>query len=270
MNSKFLGNSLDLYKYSLLTHLIANSKGLGLFYVPMLTAPLPKERNPKYMTYELGCHNKPLYKLMKREFAKSYSEIKVIRNYFVSTGIHLSLLSTDSIFDKNGDSHFCEETRKEYFDQAVAHYRNLVNRTLIYVDPDVGCDVGVTRRFRSNKERYVRKHEILKLKDQLRQGDSLAYFQHLGNPNYSINDRFKDLTKVFGPWILFTGYGRIQAGIVFIFNDEETYMDKRKIIEDYFRQYDHLKHRDKFIIQGKPPLISSGFSVEWWHPYLKK
>jgi hypothetical protein len=236
-----------------------NSKGLGLFYVPMMTEPLPKERNAKYMTYELGCQNKPLYKLMKKEFGKPYSEIRAIKNYFVDSGIHLSMLSTDIHENKKEIApYFNEDSRKEYFDLAFRHYKSLVNTTLIFVDPDVGCDVGITRRFRSNKQRYVKKHELLKLKENLRRGDFIAYFQHLGNPNYSMDDRCRDLHQSFGEWVLFTGYSRIQAGLVFVFNDEATYMDKRKVIEDYFRQHDHLKHRDKFIIRGKP-LKSSGF-----------
>lgn len=122
----------------------------------------------------------------------------------------------------------------------------------------MGSDVGITRRFRSNKKMYVRKQELYKIKDCMRPDDFIGYFQHLGNSNYTIEQRVEDLKNCFGDWVLFTGYSRIQAGMVFIFNDEATYMDKRKLIEEYFRQYDHLKHRDKFIIKGKP-LNSSGF-----------
>ena len=92
----------------------------------------------------------------------------------------------------------------------------------------------------------------------LKRNDFIGYFQHLGNSNYSIDQRVRDLQESFGEWVLFIGYSRIQASLVFIFNDEATYMDKRKLIEQYYEQYDHLKHRSKFIIQGKP-LKSSGF-----------
>lgn len=239
-------------KYDLLTHLVKCSEGLGLFYVPMLTEPKPKERNPKYETYEIGTLNKTLLKLMQREYRKEYSDIKVIKKYFVESGIHLSMLSPI------GMKHFYEENRKDYFVEAVNHYKSLVNQTLVYVDPDVGCDIGITRSFRSNKQKYIRKHEVLLLKENLRKGGTLCYFQHLGDANYSMLERTADLVEAFGELTLFVAYTRIQAGFVFIFNDEQTYFDKRRLIEQYYYQYAHLKHCDKFIIAGKP-LKSSGF-----------
>jgi hypothetical protein len=259
MNSKFLGNSLDLYKFSVITHLMQSSKGLGLFYVPMITEPQPKERNSKYITYELGCENKMLFRLMKAEFKKEFSEIGVIKKYLIQNGIHLSMLSIDDESNSNERSiYFHEDNRKQYFDLAIQHYKSLVNNTLIFLDPDIGCDVGITRRFRSYKQCYVKKNEIMKLLHSLRHGDFIGYFQHLGNSNYSIDKRVTDLRETFGEWILFIGYSRIQASLVFIFTDEATYMDKRKLIEQYYNQYDHLKHKNKFIICGKP-LKSSGF-----------
>lgn len=260
MNSKFCGNSLDLWKYDLLTFILTHSKKLSLFYIPMITEPLPKERNMKYITYELGIRNKPLFKLMQSEFAKKYSDINVIKSYFVNQDIHLSILNPDGCEDGSDPIFFGEANRKEYFEQAVQHYRSLVNKTLVFVDPDVGSDVGITRRFRSNRSMYVRKQELIKIKSALRPGDFIGFFQHLGNSNYTIERRLVDLQTCFGPWVLFTGYGRIQAGMVFIFNDEGTYTDKRKLILEYFRQYDDLKHRDKFIIHEKPPQ-NGGFSA---------
>jgi hypothetical protein len=260
MNSKFCGNSLDLWKYDLLTFILTHSRKLSLFYIPMITEPLLKERNMKYITYELGRRNKTLFKLMQSEFAKEYSDINVIKSYFVNQNIHLSILNPDVCEDGSPPIYFREENRKNYFEQAVQHYRSLVNKTLVFVDPDVGSDVGITRRFRSNKNMYVRKQELIKVKGSLKSGDFIGFFQHLGNSNYTIERRLKDLQTCFGDWVLFTGYARIQAGIVFIFNDEATYIDKRKLILEYFRQYDDLKHRDKFIIQGKPPQ-TGGFSA---------
>src|SRR5882762_6593188 len=119
MNSKFLGNSLDLYKFSVITHLMQSSKGLGLFYVPMITEPSPKERTPKYSTYELGCDHNELFKLLKKEFKKEFSEISVIKKYFIRSGIHLSMLSIDTDGDSDRESiYFCEDNRKDYFDLA--------------------------------------------------------------------------------------------------------------------------------------------------------
>ena len=257
VNSKFFGNSLDLFKFDLLTFVLTQSDKLNLFYVPMITEPLPKERTPKYATYEVGCLNETLYQLMNAEFNKDYSDISVIKKYFVKRGISLSILSSNADETK---SHFNEDNRKGYFASAIEHYQDLVNKTLVYIDPDVGSDIGVTRRYRSNKKSYVRRLELLKVKNCLKVGDFMSYFQHLGNSNYSFEKRIADLHDCFGDWVLFVGYTRIQAGFVFVFNDEATYMDKRRIIQAYFRQYGHLKHKDKFIIYGKPPQ-SGGFLI---------
>ncbi len=252
MNSKYLGNSLDLMKFDLLTHMVTNSERSGLFYIPMLTEPRPKERNPKYETYEIGTLNTSLLKLMQREYRKDFSDIKTVKKYFIDSGIYLSMLSPA------GMKYFHEDNRKEYFQEAIKHYKSLVNETLVYVDPDVGCDIGISRRFRSNKHMYICKHELRLLQENLRKGGALCYFQHLGDSNYSIPERVEDLTEAFGEHILFVAYSRIQAGFVFIFNDEATCIDKRKLIEQYYHQYAHLKHKDKFTINGKP-LSSSGF-----------
>ena len=244
---------MDLLKYDILTFLLTQSARLSLFYIPMITEPLPKERNSKYTTYELGRLNEILYQLMTEEFNKEYSYISRIKTYFLQRGINLSMLNPDGLESETPSIYFDEHWRKEYFESAVRHYKNLENKTLVYVDPDVGCDIGITRRYRSNRKLYVRKLEILRIKNCLKVGDFMGYFQHLGNSNYSIENRMRDLCESFGDWVLFVGYARIQAGLVFIFNDEETYIEKRRLIENYFRQYDHLKHRDKFILEGKPP-----------------
>ena len=258
MNSKYIGNSLDLMKFDLLTFLVKGSNGLGLFYVPMLTEPKPKERNPKYETFEVGSHNETLLKLMKKEYAKEYSDIKVIKKYFIGSGIHLSMLAP---MDNKKAVYFEDETRKEYFTEAINHYKSLVNPTLVYIDPDVGSDIGISRRFRSNRSMYIMKHELISFQQCLRKDGTLCYFQHLGDPNYTIAERVKDLHVAFGDLVLFVAYTRIQAAFVFLFNDEQAYRNQRKLIELYCKQYEHLKHKDKLIIiQGKP-LQPGGFSA---------
>ena len=70
----------------------------------------------------------------------------------------------------------------------------------------------------------------------------------------------KDLHKALGDLVLFVAYTRIQAAFIFIFSDERAYRDKRILIEQYCKQYDHLKHKDRIVIQGKP-LRPGGFSA---------
>lgn len=108
---------------------ILKRTNLSLFYIPMITEPLPKERNSKYVTYELGRDNKLLFELMEKEFNKKYSKISLIKNYFVNGGIHLSMLNPDDPETIDCMVYFDEYNRKDYFDQAAKHYRSLMNNT---------------------------------------------------------------------------------------------------------------------------------------------
>lgn len=244
MNKMYFGNALDLLKFDLLTYLSQES-GEHLFYVPMITKPRPKEYDLKYTTYEIGRRNEQLYTflLSKYEEAES-SEISTIGEYFSSTGIQYNILSNSLIF-----KYFSDEDRKKYFDHVLNEYKLLKKPTLVYMDPDVGSDVGVVRRFRSKKEMYIKGEDLLRVYNELKSGDYIGYFQHLGNSNYSISSRIKDLKEYFGKWVIICGYSRIQASITFLFKDEADYEDKRERIRLYFKQYEFLESKNKIIIE---------------------
>jgi len=125
----------------------------------------------------------------------------------------------------------------------------LKKQTIIYFDPDVGADIGVTRRFRSNKELYIKREHLLKIKEQLRPKDFIGYFQHLGNTHYSIDKRISDIKDAFGEWSLMVGYARIQASIVLLLNEKKQYQDKLEKIREYFKKYEGLEHKEKIIIE---------------------
>ncbi len=240
----YYGNALDLLKFDLLTYLSHQGKE-NLFYVPMITTPRPKEYDLKYTTYEIGRQNEQLYNFLRLKYEDTEpSEITTIGEYFSSTGIRYRILTNGTRTE-----HFSDEVRTEYFNHALAEYRLQKKATLVYIDPDVGSDVGVVRRFRSKREMYIKGEDLLRIRSELKNGDYIGYFQHLGNTNYTIPNRIKDLKEYFGQWVIICGYSRIQASITFLFNKETDYEDKRERIRRYFKQYEFLESKDKIIIE---------------------
>ena len=109
MNDKYFGNSLDLFKYDLITYLI-KEENLELFYVPMLTEPEEKKLDPKYNLYEIGNKNKILLDYMlKVNNQANNCDFSEIENYFKDTSI------TYKIVENINKKYFNEDIRDEYF-----------------------------------------------------------------------------------------------------------------------------------------------------------
>ena len=62
----------------------------------------------------------------------------------------------------------------------IGQYKSSESNTIIFFDQDVGSDIGITQRFRSYKDRYVRRLELPKMRDNLRDGDFICYINPLG------------------------------------------------------------------------------------------
>lgn len=242
MNYKYFGNSLDLFKYDLLTELVSQD-GAELFYIPMITEPEQRVDDPKYHKYEVGSENIVLADFLKNihqsEGARKISEI---HNYFDQ--IHLPYKT----FKPYGYLHFDDDKREPYLAAALRKYHSRQAKLLVFFDPDVGLDVGITRRTRSFRKRYLLNKELLSFFSELGDGDYIGSFQHLGNTLYKPEKRVNDLKEIFGDWVLMVGYTRIQAGLVFIFSNEQDYIDKRNRIKQYLSNYEHLEHSNKLIL----------------------
>lgn len=244
MNAKYFGNALDLFKFDLFTHL-AQIESLEILYVGMITEPQPKEHDPKYLKYEVGSKNNLLKDFLQERYkTDTQVEVAEVAHYFQNTSIKFKVFSDSS----NSVDFFKDEKRSDYFERVSSTIKSLQGRSLVYFDPDVGSDIGIIRRFRSNKELYIKGEELLRIRSQLRSSDCIGYFQHLGNTNYSVSQRIKDLKEYFGEWVIMVGYARIQASLVLILNDEQQYESKREIIKQYFKNYEDLRHKEKFII----------------------
>lgn len=240
MNNKYFGNALDLFKFDLLTHL-ALSDQKEIFYVGMITQPQPKELDPKYLTYELGSRNEKLTEFLQEKFTNPKAQVSDITEYFARVNVKLVNFSNGTWFE--------QKSRDAYFQQVAYEVKMLRKPSIVYLDPDVGSDIAITRRYRSNKELYVKREEIAAIRKNLNSTDFLGYFQHLGNAAYTVAQRLDDIKKTFGEWALLVGYQRVQVASVFLFDNMEQYIDKRKKIQRYLATYDDLPHRHKIILE---------------------
>lgn len=254
MNYKFFGNSLDLLKFDLLTHIMKEDNA-ELFYIPMLTEPEPKKLDPKYKLYDIGYKNKVLYEFMlKANEPETQIDVPDLKNYFREVNLTYKMISFQSDSDRNiyafeNIKYFTDENRLTYFQKAFDLYQKQSSKSLIFIDPDVGLDIGVKRRVRSMKKHYLKVEDLQLFLNGSKKDEIVCYFQHLGNPTYSIQDRLKDLKSTFGDYVLLVGYERILASIIFIFKIESEYLDKKLKLKEYVLQYEKTKHFNKIIFQ---------------------
>lgn len=238
MNYKFFGNSLDLFKYDILTYIV-NNKLKKLEYVAMLTLPEEKKNDPKYKLYEVGSKNKKLLNFID-QVNKEYLPVESIDLYFKE---NLKIFSNTYFKDSNND-YFSNDNREIYFNSLQKEISNKEN-ILLFLDPDVGLDLGITRRVRSNKQMYLFKEEVHSLLNNRKKEKCLAFFQHLGNHRFKLDDRLERYKEEFGKYVLIIAYERILASIIFILQDEISYNKIRKLLEKYIENYKDIPHSNK-------------------------
>ena len=249
MNDKYFGNSLDLFKYDVLTYL-CNINMVGLFYVPMLTEPEKRKNDPKYSLYEVGSKNNELFELLNEaiikeldfSFINNYLEMN-IPNYkilFDRSYCNSEIISIDEI------RYFTQENRSIYFSESLKIFKNWkIKRRIFFIEPDVGIDLGISRRVRSMRKMYLNTEEVLNIRSNIGKNDIICYFQHLGNPRYPLCKRHEDLVDKFGSNILIFSYERISAAMIFIFKDTELLLKFKEDLEKYKINYNEIKHLNK-------------------------
>lgn len=247
MNNKYFGNSLDLFKYDVLTFL-TNSENANLFYIAMLTKPEIKKLDPKYKLFEIGIQNKVLYEFINKiNVEESKIEIKDISDYFSSVNVEHAIVLNKPFKSKNiitfeNIDYFENENRFEYFEKSIAFYKKQISKTILFLDADVGIDLGINRRVRSMKNMYLNTDEVHKINRNLKENDFLCFFQHLGNPRYKIEERLNMLKNEYGEYVLMFAYERISACLVFIFKSEFEYLDIKNNLIGYMNLYKEIKH----------------------------
>lgn len=253
MNIKYFGNSLDLMKYDLLTCLLKGDKML-LFYIPMLTEPQEKVVDPKYLTYEIGVKNRRLYKFMTSVYEKSDADFIEITDYFESSKFEYRLIlpltyKGKHIINIDSIEYFSDQVRERYFQESFKISQELNHSKLIFIDPDVGSDLMIKRRFRSKKDAYVKIEEVKSCVSMSGDNDIVCFFQHLGNNRYPLEDRLMDLKKEFGEFVLIVGYQKILGSLIFIFKNSKQYERYKDMIEVYMKDYRNDRNSKQIIIK---------------------
>lgn len=253
MNNKYFGNSLDLFKYSLITKL-AGQDVHCLYYLGMVTEPQLKVIDPKYKIYEVGNSDIKLTSFLQSKFDnQGINQIRSLNQIFDYHNLDYCSITEYADESKQHDrsanlGYFEDSSREEYFSYILKKLKRDQRNKFVFVDPDIGSTIGISRRIRNNRSAYLKIEELQKLLTITDDNSYLGYFQHLGNTNYRLADRHEDLRKQFGDYVILSGYERTQAGIVFIFKNEYDYLDKRKKINEFILEHDHIEHKDKLFI----------------------
>lgn len=248
MNYKYFGNSLDLFKYDVLSYLCKNNE-LGLFYNSMLTEPESKKKDPKYDLFEVGSKNRELFDFLRdaSKFDLDFSEI----NNFLNKNICNHRIILEKKIDLNSCfikdiKYFTEDVRKEYFSESMKEYKKWrKSNSILFIDPDVGLDLGISRRVRSNRKMYLYTEEINQIRKEIIENDIICYFQHLGNPRYSLEKRYIDLIENFGNNILIFAYERISVALIFIIKNNVIMNKIKDDLKKYKSDYEYLEHSNR-------------------------
>lgn len=253
MNVKFFGNSLDLFKYDVLISLIGKEE--LLYYVPMLTAPKDRVVDPKYLIYEVGSLNKRLKDKMVSYFKTNSNQFDEILDCFEEAKVdYRVILHSSKDNDKIvrlEDLHdfFNDDEREKYFQYSIQNFNEIERDKIIFLDPDIGLDLKVKRRFRSMKEAYLKTEELKQCFINSGKNDVVCFFQHLGNHRYSVTDRLMDLKVELGKYVLIVGYRRIQGSLVFAFKNKDQYDSYRNKLREYLKQYEDYNKKDNLILE---------------------
>ncbi|MFN4007351.1 MAG: hypothetical protein ACK4HE_07555 [Chitinophagaceae bacterium] len=223
MNYKFLGNALDLFKYDLIIQL-CNELNISLFYIPMLTKPEPKKRDPKYALYEIGSKNQKLYEFLRSANEdNSACQITDIIEYLKDEVLTVQWITQDyNLSDAGLYVHGCgslftgeRSDRTKYFNQVYDILGQTQGEKLIFLDPDVGIDTGQTQRYRKAPRLYFTLPELQAILKQRKEGDIVCFFQHLGNPYKSLEQKIEELNLTSGIKFAAIRYKRISMAMVF-------------------------------------------------------
>lgn len=240
-------------KYDLLTFVLEGDKML-LFYIPMLTEPQEKVLDPKYLTYEIGVKNKQLYEFMESVYGKDDADFIEITDYFESLKFEYRLIlplqyKGKHIINIDSIEYFSDQLRERYFQESLKISQELSHSKLIFIDPDVGSDLMIKRRFRSKKDAYVKIEEVKSCIAMSGNNDVVCFFQHLGNNRYPLEDRIMDLKNEFGEFVLIVGYKKILGSLIFIFKNGKQYEHYKNMIKVYMKDYWNERSKKQIIIQ---------------------
>ncbi len=172
MKNQYFGDTRDLFKYDLVLEFLLRGELMSRFtFIPMLTEDQPKYGNHRtnYAKAKAGTGRRELRDFLAtclEEGRRDICELKrFVRCSSLTRGIHLTIYGEGRFFSS--------QSRDKYFAQTNP---DLLKRSVILVDPDIGLEVN---GMRGREEQYVRYDEVKLLYDMMDEFSVLLLFQFI-------------------------------------------------------------------------------------------
>ncbi len=176
MKNQYFGDNRDLFKYDLILRVVKEIDSINHFmFIPMLTPDVPNNKSTKRdgekrnrRNAKAGTKNPGLVNFLDEFKDKSKRDIKHLKNFFEKQDIEVTIYC-----GKN--KHFSHEYREEYFKGIESE---LLSKSLIFVDPDNGLEIGRTR------EKHIRYKEVKKLYENMDEESALMIYQQFPHEDH--------------------------------------------------------------------------------------
>jgi len=171
MKNQYFGDTRDLFKYDLILELLFRSNLKRFTFIPMLTKDESGTYGGKidYSRAKAGTRRVVLRRFLERCLKNDRRNIKKLERFFESNKLPKRIELT--IYERDG--YFSDKTRKEYFS---AIKRNLLSKSVILVDPDIGLEV---KNMKGREEKYVNYAELRILYGRMDRHSILLIFQFI-------------------------------------------------------------------------------------------
>jgi hypothetical protein len=172
VKNQFFGDTRDLFKYDLVLELLLKNDFLERFsFIPMLTEDTQnlQGRKVNYDQARAGTQRKALVKFLAACIVKNKRNIVELKGFFNSLKLPRKIDFT--IYRKN--ECFSHKTRAIYFNQIGGQ---LLSRSVVLVDPDVGLEV---KSMRGKEQNYITYAEVELLFNRMDRNSVLVIFQFI-------------------------------------------------------------------------------------------
>ena len=172
MKNQYFGDTRDLFKYDLILELLLKNDFLERFtFIPMLTEDTEDlhGRRTDYGDARAGTQRKELIKFLRRCIAENRRNIVELEGFFRS--VKLPRKVDFEIYRKN--EFISHETRAGYFGEISGQ---LMSRSVILADPDIGLEV---KSIRNREKKYVTYVEVELLFSRMDRNSLLVIFQFI-------------------------------------------------------------------------------------------
>jgi hypothetical protein len=171
MKNQYFGDIRDLFKYDLVLELLLRSSLRRFTFIPMLTEDEPNTHGGRvnYNKARAGTRRVVLRSFLEKCLTSNRRNIKELEKFFSYQKLPKKIKL--KIYERS--NYFRDKTRKEYFSAIDS---DLLTRSVILVDPDIGLEVKSMRK-RENK--YVKYEEVKLLYDRMDKCSMLLVFQFI-------------------------------------------------------------------------------------------